>query len=177
MFVLAASIFGLPWIAAATVHSFNHVKSLSSPAEKADSETAPADVVTENRISGLLIHLIIGCSIFLLPLVSAIPLEVLFGLFFFMGVSTLTGIDLFARSKLRLMEKHLIPQEGYMKRVLMKAVITFTVIQIGAFGLPWVLKSSTLGILFRLLIAMWVPLRQILSSYIDEDHLSALNQH
>jgi len=176
--VLVASIFGLPWIVAATVHSLNHVKSLSSPAEKtSDSAEAPAEVVTENRISGLLIHLLIGCSIFLLPLVSAIPMEVLFGLFLFMGVSTLNGTDLFARTKLWLMDKHLIPEEGYMKRVPMKVVRTFTVIQIAALGMLWVLKSSALGILFPLLIAMLVPLRQILSRYIDEEHLTALDEH
>jgi hypothetical protein len=104
-------------------------------------------------------------------------MEVLFGLFLFMGVSTLNGTDLFARTKLWLMDKHLIPEEGYMKRVPMKVVKTFTVIQIAALGMLGVLKSSALGILFPLLIAMLVPLRQILSRYIDEEHLTALDEH
>jgi 2-keto-3-deoxy-L-rhamnonate aldolase RhmA len=82
--VVVASLFGLPWIVAATVHSLNHVKSLSTEVKVADG-AAPSSVVTENRVSGLLIHLLIGCSIFLLPLVKAIPMEVLFGLFLFMG--------------------------------------------------------------------------------------------
>jgi hypothetical protein len=175
--VLVASVFGLPWIVAATVHSLNHVKSLSSTADSAVKGEPQQSKVTENRVSGLLIHLLIGCSIFLLPLVKAIPMEVLFGLFLFMGISTLNGTDLFERCKLWMIDKHLYPQEGYMQRVPMKVVRSFTVIQVGALGLLWVLKSSALGILFPLLIAMLVPLRQLLSRYYDDEHLTALDEH
>jgi hypothetical protein len=175
--VLVASVFGLPWIVAATVHSLNHVKSLSSTADSAVKGEPQQSKVTENRVSGLLIHLLIGCSIFLLPLVKAIPMEVLFGLFLFMGISTLNGTDLFERCKLWMIDKHLYPQEGYMQRVPMKVVRSFTVIQVGALGLLWVLKSSALGILFPLLIAMLVPLRQLLSRYFDDEHLTALDEH
>ena len=174
--VVVASLFGLPWIVAATVHSLNHVKSLSTEVKVADG-TPPSSVVTENRVSGLLIHLLIGCSIFLLPLVKAIPMEVLFGLFLFMGYTTLNGTDLFARVKLWMIDKHLYPTEGYIKKVPIKVINIFTLIQIGALATLWVLKSSSLGILFPLLIALLVPLRQWLSKHFEEEHLTALDEH
>lgn len=104
-------------------------------------------------------------------------MEVLFGLFLFIGVSTLNGTDLFARCKLWLVDKHLYPESGYLKKVPKRVVTYFTAIQIGALAVLWVLKSSSLGILFPLLIALLVPLRQLLSRYIDEEHLTALDEH
>lgn len=174
--VVVASLFGLPWIVAATVHSLNHVKSLSTEVEVAEG-APPSSIVTENRVSGLLIHLLIGFSIFLLPVVKAIPMEVLFGLFLFMGYTTLNGTDLFARVKLWMIDKHLYPTEGYKKKVPIKVINIFTLIQIGALATLWVLRSSSLGILFPLHIALLVPLRQWLSKHFDEEHLTALDEH
>jgi hypothetical protein len=91
--VLGGSFFALPWIVAATVHSLNHVKSLADN-EIVTTNGERKEVVThvrENRISGLVIHLLIGASVFFLGLVSNIPLAVLFGLFLYMGFTSLGG--------------------------------------------------------------------------------------
>lgn len=65
MFVLALltavqSILGLPWLVAATVRSVSHVRALS----KLDEEGKVVGT-HEQRLTGLAIHFIIGCSIFL----------------------------------------------------------------------------------------------------------------
>lgn len=125
---------------------------------------------------GLLIHLLIGFSVFLLPLVKAIPMELLFGLFLFMGYTTLNGTDLFARVKLRMIDRHLYPTESYIKKVPIKVINIFTLIQIDALATLRVPKSSSLGILFPLLIALLVPLRQWLSKHFEEEHLTALDE-
>jgi hypothetical protein len=131
VFVVVASVSGLPWIVAATVHSLNHVKSLSTEVKVAD-DAVPSSVITENLVSDLLIHLLIGFYIFLLPLVKAIPIEVLLGLFLFMGSTTFNGTDLFTRVELWMIDKHLYPTEGYIKEVPIKVINIFTLIQIGA---------------------------------------------
>lgn len=127
-------------------------------------------------MSGLLIHLLIGFSIFLLPLVKAIPVELLFGLFMFMGYTTLNGTDLFAHVRLRMVDKRPYPTEGHIKKVPIKVINIFTLIQIDALATLWVLKSNSLGILFPPLIVLLVRLRQWLSKHIEEKHLTALDE-
>ena len=76
-----------------------------------------------------------------------------------------------------LFDKPLYPTDCYIKRVPIRVINLFTLIQIGALATLWVLKSSSLGILFPLLIALLVPLRQWLSKHFEEEHLTALDQH
>ena len=83
---------GLPWFVAATVLSITHVNSL-----RMESETsAPGEVpkfygIREQRVTGMLIFFTIGVSIFLTPLLAHIPMPVLYGVFLYMGVSSLQG--------------------------------------------------------------------------------------
>ena len=86
----ACSIFGLPWIVAATVHALNHVKSLAAVeiVDRGGQKHETIVSVRENRVSPLCIHLLIAASIFVLPLIQLIPMAVLFGLFLFMGFAT-----------------------------------------------------------------------------------------
>jgi hypothetical protein len=80
---LVGSLFGLPWMVAATVHALNHVKSLAThEVVNVDGEKRERiKEVRENRVSPLMVHLLIGASLLLLPLFNLIPNAVLFGLF------------------------------------------------------------------------------------------------
>jgi len=66
---------------------------------------------------------------------------------------------------------------GYASQASTRGFNIFTLIQIGALATLWVLKSSSLGILFPLLIALLVPLRQWLSKHFEEEHLTTLDEH
>jgi hypothetical protein len=70
------SMFGLPWIVGAVVR------------------------VLETRVSKIGIHLMLGASLLMLPLLSYIPMAVLFGVFLFMGVGTLGGNQFAERVRL-----------------------------------------------------------------------------
>ena len=48
-------------------------------------------------MTGLAIHLLIGLSILLLPLLKMVPMAVLYGLFLFMGVVSMAGNQFFER--------------------------------------------------------------------------------
>jgi len=172
------SVFGLPWIVAATVHSLNHVKSLATMkgADQASGEKERILAVKENRVSALMIHLLIGVSVLLLPLIKAIPMEVLFGLFLYMGFTTLNGTDFFERIRLWLTDRNQYPQTHYVRNVPHRVIHLFTLIQLGCLVLLWVLKSSPLGILFPLLIASLVPLRMLLVRWFDTRHLDLLDE-
>jgi hypothetical protein len=174
--VLAGSFFALPWIVAATVHSLNHVRSLADTSIVANNG-AKKEVVTyvrENRISGLLIHLLIGASIFFLSLVSNIPMAVLFGLFLYMGFTSLSGNQFAERLMLWITDPALYPDTYYLKNVPRNTIHKFTLIQLGCFIALWLLKSSRFGIFFPLLIAALVPIYIFMSRFFDKEHLEIL---
>lgn len=170
------SVFGLPWIVAATVHSVNHVKSLATTTRQDDDSGAELIVaVRENRVSPLVINILVGASVFMLPMIKKIPIEVLFGLFLYMGFATLNGTDFYARLKLWLTDRNLYPRTHYVRHVPWKVIHLFTLIQLLCLVVLWILKSSPAGILFPLFIAMLVPLRFLLNKWFQPEHLALLD--
>jgi hypothetical protein len=175
--VLVGSFFALPWIVAATVHSLNHVKSLADTSVINTSNGTKKEVTTyvrENRVSGLLIHLLIGASIFFLSLVSNIPMAVLFGLFLYMGFTSLGGNQFAERLMLWITDPALYPDTHYLKRVPRSTIHKFTLIQLTCFIILWVLKASKLGILFPLMIAALVPIQILISRLFERKHVEVL---
>ena len=179
---LVGSLFALPWMVAATVHALNHVKSLATTeviTEGGDRRERIKEV-RENRVSPLLVHVLIGASLLLLPLVNLIPNAVLFGLFLYMGVTTLGGNDFFDRIRLWFTDPALYPNTHYIKRVPMKTIHIFTALQLLGLVSLWILKTTKvqgfpLGILFPLLIALLVPFRMSMDRFFNKDHLDILD--
>ncbi len=172
------SLFGLPWLVAATVRSLNHVRSLATTEEVVTTGEARKDRilhVCENRVSGLAIHILIGASLFLLPLLKSIPMAVLYGLFLFMGVVSMRGNQFFERLSLWAMESSLYPPTHYIRRVPGWTIHAFTAVQLVSHVILWVVKDSSLGILFPLFIALLVPLRFLMKRFFREAHLLALD--
>ncbi|KAH9514094.1 Sodium bicarbonate cotransporter 3 [Bulinus truncatus] len=86
--IVICSFIGLPWFVAATVLSINHVNSLKKESQcSAPGESAKFLGVREQRVTGALIFLFIGF----------IPMPVLFGVFLYMGVTSLRGINVVDR--------------------------------------------------------------------------------
>ncbi|MEZ4332263.1 MAG: sodium bicarbonate transporter family protein [Myxococcota bacterium] len=177
MIVAIGSLFALPWIVAATVHSLNHVRSLATTEVVAANGVQREVVrsVRENRLSGLAIHVLIGCSILILPLIQLIPMAVLFGLFLFMGFNTLAGNQLWDRFLLLFTDPKLYPATHYVRRVPVARIHLFTAVQVIALVALWLLKASALGILFPILIALLVPLRRALARWFPTRELEALD--
>ena len=178
LIVGVGSMFALPWIVAATVHALNHVKSLATT-EVIDEGGVKREVITEvreNRMSALSIHVLIGCSILILPLIKLVPMAVLFGLFLFMGFNTLGGNQLWDRFLLWFTDPKLYPETHYVRQVPIKKIHLFTLIQLLSLGALWVLKADkTVGILFPVLIALLVPFRFFLIRWFSEAELAALD--
>jgi hypothetical protein len=176
LLVLGASFFGLPWIVAATVHSVNHVKSLADTRieKMGDTHREVIDSVRENRLSALAIHLLIGLSLLFLGAMAQIPMAVLFGLFLYMGASSLAGNHFWDRLLLWVTDSRLYPETHYTRNIPLPTIHRFTLIQLICFFALWVLKSSSLGILFPLMIAGLVPIRMFVSRYFDPGHFALL---
>jgi hypothetical protein len=172
------SMFGLPWLVAATVRSLNHVRSLATVDEVVlpGGETHERIIhLRENRMTGLAIHLLIGLSLLLLPLLKEIPMAVLYGLFLFMGVVSMSGNQFFERLSLWLRDPDLYPITHYIRRVPTKTIHAFTALQVLCLAVLWIVKSSVIGILFPIFIALLVPIRMLAAKYFSAEHLAALD--
>ena len=172
------SMFGLPWLVAATVRSLNHVRSLATVDEVVlpGGETHERIIhLRENRVTGLAIHLLIGLSLLLLPLLKEIPMAVLYGLFLFMGVVSMSGNQFFERLSLWLRDPDLYPITHYIRRVPTKTIHAFTALQVVCLAVLWIVKSSVIGILFPIFIALLVPIRMLAAKYFSAEHLAALD--
>ena len=90
--LIICSVMGLPWFVAATVESITHVNSL----KKFDGATAPGETpnfsgIYEQRLTGFLIFILIGLSVLFTSVLKLVPLPVLYGVFIYMGLSSLRG--------------------------------------------------------------------------------------
>ncbi len=174
--ILVASVFALPWIVAATVHSLNHVRSLATVqvVDVGGQKKEKIILVRETRVSGLFIHLMIATSIFFTAYFAMIPMAVLFGLFLYMGFNSLGGNQFYDRIMLWVTDPKLYPDTHYLKTVPPNVVHRFTILQAVCFLALWILKTSKIGILFPLMIAALVPIRMYASRFFKEDHVEAL---
>jgi len=175
------SLIGLPWLVAATVRSLNHVRSLATletvvgPGNETRSQVIH---VRENRVTGLMIHLLLGLSLFLLPLLSNIPMAVLYGLFLFMGVVSIGGNQFFERLSLWLKDPKLYPSMHYIRRVERKRIHLFTLLQLSCLVVLWIVKVSkisAIAIMFPVVIALMVPARLLSARFFTAEELAALD--
>ncbi len=176
--IAICSLFGIPWVVAATVRSLNHVRSLADMEEIVlpGGETRTQIIhVLETRLSALLIHVLIGCSLLLLEWLRMVPQAVLYGLFLFMGVVSISGNQFFERVMLWWTDPALYPRTHYIRNVSLKTVHRFTMLQVACLIVLWVVKSSVIGILFPLFIALLVPIRLLAGRYFSPKELRILD--
>lgn len=167
------SLFGLPWLVAATVRSVNHVRALATT--EGSGESARTTSVVENRVSPLMVHALIAVSLLFTGLLTQIPMPVLYGLFLYMGITSIRGNQFFERLRLWLTDPSQFPAVHYVRRVPASVIHKFTAVQAACLFVLWIVKSSVVGILFPIFIALLVPVRALLGRFINREHLEALD--
>ncbi|XP_043500634.1 electrogenic sodium bicarbonate cotransporter 1 isoform X7 [Polistes fuscatus] len=182
LFILAilieiCSVMGLPWFVAATVLSINHVNSLKLESECAAPGEKPQFLgVREQRVTHILIFLMIGCSVLLTPMLRHIPMPVLFGVFLYMGVASLKGLQFFDRILIMLMPVKYQPDYMFLRQVPLKRVHIFTAIQLTCLACLWIIKSfSTTSILFPLMLVVMIGIRKSLDFVFTQRELKILD--
>ncbi|KAK2514470.1 Slc4a8 [Columba livia] len=154
------SVMGLPWFVAATVLSITHVNSLKVESDSSAPGEQPKFLgIREQRVTGLMIFVLMGCSVFLTSILKYIPMPVLYGVFLYMGVSSLKGIQFFDRLKLFGMPAKHQPDFIYLRHVPLRKVHLFTLIQLLCLVLLWVIKVSRAAIVFPMMVRArkWGP--------------------
>ncbi|XP_043525357.1 electroneutral sodium bicarbonate exchanger 1 isoform X1 [Frieseomelitta varia] len=182
LFILAilieiCSVMGLPWFVAATVLSINHVNSLKLESECAAPGEKPQFLgVREQRATHILIFLMIGCSVLLTPMLRHIPMPVLFGVFLYMGVASLKGLQFFDRILIMLMPVKYQPDYMFLRQVPLKRVHLFTTIQLTCLACLWIIKSfSSTSILFPLMLVVMIGIRKSLDLMFTQRELKILD--
>ncbi|XP_060795332.1 solute carrier family 4 member 1b (Diego blood group) [Neoarius graeffei] len=155
-----SAFFGMPWLSAATVRSVTHANALTVMSKGSKPEI---EKVLEQRLSGVLVALLVGLSILMEPILKMIPMAALFGIFLYMGVTSLSGIQLWDRILLLLIPKKYHPNEPYAQRVKMSRMHMFTGIQIVCLAMLWIVKSSPLSLALPFILILTIPLRVYLS--------------
>jgi sodium bicarbonate transporter 10 len=114
-------------------------------------------------VTHIVVFILIGVSVFMAPMLGYIPMPVLFGLFLFMGVASLNGLQMFDRLSLFLMPKKYQPDLTYLRRVPLSRVHMFTGIQLLCLVGLWVIKDiKNISILFPIMVIILYILLKIL---------------
>uniref|UniRef100_A0A4X1UVP6 Anion exchange protein n=1 Tax=Sus scrofa TaxID=9823 RepID=A0A4X1UVP6_PIG len=156
------ALFGLPWLAAATVRSVTHANALTVMSKAvAPGDKPKIQEVKEQRVTGLLVALLVGLSLVIGDLLRQIPLAVLFGIFLYMGVTSLNGIQFYERLHLLLMPPKHHPDVTYVKKVRTLRMHLFTALQLLCLALLWAVMSTAASLAFPFILILTVPLRMV----------------
>uniref|UniRef100_A0A670ZI61 Anion exchange protein n=1 Tax=Pseudonaja textilis TaxID=8673 RepID=A0A670ZI61_PSETE len=170
------SIMGLPWFVAATVLSISHVNSLKVESEcSAPGEQPKFLGIREQRVTGLMIFVLMGLSVFMTSVLKFIPMPVLYGVFLYMGASSLKGIQFFDRIKLFGMPAKHQPDLIYLRYVPLWKVHVFTVVQLTCLILLWAIKASAAAVVFPMMVLALVFVRKLMDLCFTKRELSWLD--
>ncbi|KAM6971022.1 anion exchange protein 2b isoform 2-T2 [Tautogolabrus adspersus] len=159
----SSALFGLPWMAAATVRSVTHVNALTVMSKAvAPGDKPRIQEVKEQRVTGLLVAIMVGMSIVIGELLRQIPLAVLFGIFLYMGVMSLNGIQLTERMMLLLMPPKYHPDHTYVRKVRTLRMHLFTCIQVVCLAVLWAVMSTQASLAFPFVLILTIPVKMFL---------------
>ncbi|XP_014880758.1 electrogenic sodium bicarbonate cotransporter 1-like isoform X2 [Poecilia latipinna] len=174
--MVVCSFMGLPWYVAATVISIAHIDSLKMETETSAPGEQPKFLgVREQRVTGVFVFILTGLSVFMSPILKFIPMPVLYGVFLYMGVASLNGVQFMDRLKLLLMPAKHQPDLVYLRHVPLRKVHLFTFIQILCLALLWILKSTVAAIIFPVMILALVAVRKAMDYMFSQRDLSFLD--
>ncbi|KAK7507317.1 hypothetical protein BaRGS_00001252 [Batillaria attramentaria] len=175
--ILICSMLGLPWYVAATVSALAHIMSLKKESEC----TAPGERPTflgcrEQRVTALMVGLLSGLSVLFTPILKYIPMPVLYGVFLYMGVAALKGMQFVDRFMLIFKPAKYQPDLIYLRHVPIKRVHLFTFIQIICLACLWVIKSiKSVSIVFPIMVLGTCFIRKAMDKIFTQRELKWLD--
>ncbi|XP_030208950.1 electrogenic sodium bicarbonate cotransporter 1 isoform X2 [Gadus morhua] len=174
--IIVCSFTGLPWYVAATVISIAHIDSLKMETKTSAPGEMPKFLgVREQRVTGVIVFILTGLSVFMAPILKFIPMPVLYGVFLYMGVASLNGVQFMDRLQLLLMPAKHQPDLIYLRHVPQRRIHLFTFIQALCLALLWILKSTVAAIVFPIMILALVAVRKAMDYLFSQHDLSYLD--
>lgn len=173
------ALLGLPFTHAATVRSMAHLNSLMTREEVAlpnGKTTTRVTEVIEQRLTHFAVHVLLLLSLVAGPVLKLIPKTVLYGVFLYMGITSLPGIQFFDRLKLWLVwDSKEYPLYSYVERVPYKTIHLFTLFQLLMFCILYGLSvAKTVAVVFPFFIGSLIFVRFGMKKCFDADALAEL---
>ncbi|XP_041073810.1 sodium bicarbonate transporter-like protein 11 isoform X2 [Polyodon spathula] len=179
------SVLGLPWMHAAFPHSTLHVRQLAFVEQRVENGHLYETIVSvkETRLTSLAANILLGVSVFLLPVpLQWIPKPVLYGLFLYIALTSIDGNQLCDRMALLLKEQTSYPPTHYIRKVPQRKIHYFTGLQMlqllvlctfGMYPLPY------MKMIFPLTMIILIPVRNyLLPKIIEAKYLDIIDaQH
>ncbi|XP_017875094.1 band 3 anion exchange protein isoform X2 [Ceratina calcarata] len=173
---VGCGLMGAPWCCAASVRSLTHVSAVTVMSRTHAPGDKPHIVeVKEQRVSALLVAVLIGVSVLMAPLLRRVPMSVLLGVFLYMGISSTNGVQLFDRVKLFFMPVKHHGTANYVRRVQTYKMHIFTLIQILCLTVLWVVKSTRAALALPFFLILMIPLRAQMRHFFTAAELRALD--
>ena len=130
----------------------------------------------EQRVTHITIFILVGLSAFLSPILKKIPMPVLYGVFLYMGINSLDGLQFFDRLLLFFMPKKYQPDYPYLRQVPLSRVHLFTIIQLTCFVMLWLIQTfKQTSILFPIMLLLLVGIRKLLDFVFTRHELKVLD--
>lgn len=151
-------LLGLPWLVATTVPCIIHLNAL------ADKDAQGNFLyVQETRLTMFFSHLLLGLCMLFLGVLKLLPLPVLYGVFLFMGLSSLPGIQFWNRFLLFIQQPSRYSETVYTKYMDRARIHKYTLFQIVFFlGVFGVMNVKTISIAFPFMTFLCIPARLFL---------------
>ncbi|XP_045675703.1 anion exchange protein 4 isoform X6 [Phyllostomus hastatus] len=154
LLMLLTSALGLPWYVSATVISLAHMDSLRRESRACAPGEPPSFLgIREQRLTGLVVFILTGISIFLAPILKFTK-----------------------RVQLLLMPAKHQPDLLLLRHVRLSRVHLFTAIQLACLGLLWIVKSTPAAIIFPIMLLGLVGVRKALEWVFSPQELLWLDE-
>ncbi|KAI1711759.1 HCO3- transporter family domain-containing protein [Ditylenchus destructor] len=173
---LLCSIFGLPWMCAAAVQSLAHCSSLTVLKKKAPGARPEVDHVIEQRVTTVAVSLLIGLIAFAGSYLR-LAMASLFGVFLYLGIMNLSGVQLVHRVVLFLIPEKYLPATPYTEQMSIWRMHLYTWIQIGCLFLVYAVKYfKKTALAFPFVLMLFIILRHtVLPKIFSEKELKAID--
>jgi len=169
-------VFGGPWICAATVRAVSHVGALTVVAPAAPGEAPKSIGVRDQRVSACIASVLLLVSVALAPALNLVPFAVLFGVFLYMGVCGMNGVQFFDRLFLILTPVKHHPPVSYVQKVRTWRMILFTILQAIGLAILWTVKSiKAIALAFPFFVVLMIPYRMSLKYIFTKQELEMLD--
>jgi hypothetical protein len=169
--VIICGQLGLPVAHASLPHSIYHIQALAMKKTELVYINGEAKYQTkilgvcETRLSAFMVNLLILLTIGLLPSADGmLPEAMIYGLFFWMGVSGLMVNPLCKRIGYLFYERALLPPGDMFRKVETHYIIKYLMMQLLCLTAIWVVKK-TAGAYFPIVIMLMIPMRMYLLPY------------
>jgi len=140
------------------------VRSLTRESETSAPGERPKFLgVREQRVTGIVVFTAVGLSALMAGVLALIPMAVLYGVFLFMGVSSVKGLQIVERTSIVFMPQKYQPDYMFLRNVPLRRVHLFTAIQILCLAVLWIIKQiKSISIVFPLMVLAMCFVRKAL---------------